>query len=277
MLTSVYIRMLISVVAGVEVADCQSNIGIVIKAALPGTVACQGKFSILSVCFLGLALLGTSSSAAFSQNSFENLDFEAGTVTSTSNDHDQDDLVNVGTALPGWSVFYGNTAQAFIQTTQPSADIASVSLVTKGTTSLAPAGLFSGRRCVLLQEGFYYAADPGDPRSWATASISQCAMVPCSALSLTFNATPSALQVTFDGNPLALTVTSSGAGFDTYACDISPYAGEVGRLCFSNGQDSTYLDNILFSSLAVPSEVPEPATVALMGLAGLIIWLRCRG
>jgi hypothetical protein len=119
-------------------------------------------------------------------------------------------------------------------------------------------------------EGKYFLmVQGGYSGSIAPAAIGQTAQIPVTAQSILFwGAISGGAQVSFGGNLLAFTSigTTPNNSYNIYQADISPYAGQIGELLFyAPHNEGFFLDNIQFSTTAVP----EPSTLALVGLGGL--------
>ena len=205
---------------------------------------------------------------ARAQGSFQNLDFESGAIVPMTSGDATD--IKAGSALPGWTVYYGKTSQASIGCDSASVGGANVSLLGSAWRGGAPQGLIHGRYYLLLQEGNSGSAQPGDQPPWETVSIAQTAQVPASAMSLTFRASVADLTVFLGGEALPLNVLSSCQGYDIYECDVSRFAGQTEQLEFTGGDPTVYLDDISFS----PAPVPEPAALGLFLTGGALFWRR---
>jgi hypothetical protein len=222
--------------------------------------------NLRSICVCLLVL--TAAGHAGAQGTFQNLDFESATIV-PMNPGDTADI-KAGSALPGWTVFYGKTQQASICYDCASVGGANISLLGSTWRGGAPPGLSHGRYYVLLQEGACGTAQPGDQQPWETVSIAQTAQVPDSAVSLTFRASVADLTVTLGGTVLSLDVLNSCQGYDVYECDVSQFAGKTAQLEFTAGDPTVYLDDISFS----PAPVPEPATLGIFVAGGALLWRR---
>ena len=169
-------------------------------------------------------------------------------------------------ALPGWTVYLGSDQQSQITYNDPSAGSTWVSLIATNDSYDSP---LSGQYSVLLQGGL----------TQSTATISQTAVVPVSAISLIFEglANPSAsLSVSLGGQNLNYFMLASSSNYNLYGADISTFAGTSQQLAFSvpNGvQNNWVLDSIQFSS----TPIPEPSVLGLSALGGLFLaWRRWR-
>lgn len=233
-------------------------------AVLSGSGNRIARRTLRSICVCLLAL--TAAGHAGAQSSFQNLDFESAAIVPMNPGGTTD--INAGSALPGWTVFYGKTQQASISYNSASVGGANISLLSSTWRGGAPAGLIHGRYYVLLQEGTCGSAQPGDQQPWETVSIAQTAQVPVSAVSLTFRASVADLTVTLGGTVLSMDALNSYQGYDDYECDVSQFAGKTAQLEFTAGDPIVYLDDISFS----PAPVPEPATPWIFLAGGAVLW-----
>ena len=98
--------------------------------------------------------------------------------------------------------------------------------------------------------------------------MSQTALVPAGAQLLLFKGqvfgSPSALVISLNGQNLSYTAISSGPNYTLYGADISAFAGQLETLSFLEPLGNAVLDDIEFA-------VPEPSTLALLGLAGAVL------
>jgi len=197
----------------------------------------------------------------FSQG-FVNLNFENATITTVSFSFGNEYVATV----PGWtwspSVNPVNGDTNSVPFNSFALDANEVTL--QGTNS--PFGIYpaiQGKYSILLQGGS--SADP-DTNG---ASIMQNGKIPATAKSITYWG--DALQASFNGQSLAFSAIGSGSGYTIWQGDISAYAGETGQLEFTAPwQTSGMLDNIQFST----TPVPEPSTLVLSALGGLLLGLR---
>jgi hypothetical protein len=230
-----------------------------------GGMRMAGRALGLACVFL-LALTVTRRAGA--QGTFQDLDFESGAIVPMNYGGTTD--IQAGSALPGWTVYYGKTPQTSLCYDSASVGGANVSLLSSAWRGGEPPGLIHGRYCLLLQEGYSGSAQPGDQQPWETVSIAQTAQVPASAMSLTFRASVADLTVTLGGTVLSLDVLNSYQGYDVYECDVSQFAGQTAQLEFTAGDPTVYLDDISFS----PAPVPEPATLGIFVAGGALLWWR---
>jgi hypothetical protein len=216
-----------------------------------------------------------SSVQTFAQGTFQNLDFEQANPISAG-DPLQPEYVTAASAIPFWTVYYGNTPQSQIVFNTFAVGSAQVDLFGPGNGVSDP-GVIDGNYSVALQSGF----GPGLVEE--SASLSQNGTIPANAESLEFDAwnflgaTP--LSVSFAGDNLTLFVLSSavapsGQPYNVYGANISSFAGQSGQLEFTatfNGTINNWieLDDISFSTQAIP----EASPLVLTGVGGLLFAL----
>jgi hypothetical protein len=205
---------------------------------------------------------------AGAQGTFQDLDFESGAIVPMN--YGDTAEIEAGSALPGWTVYYGKTQQASLCYDNASVGGANVSLLSSAWRGGTPSGMIHGRYCLLLQEGYSGSAQPGDQQPWETVSLAQTAQVPASAMSLSFRASVADLTVSLGGTVLSLNVLNSCQGYDVYECDVSQFASQTSLLEFTAGDPTVYLDDISFS----PAPVPEPTALGLFLAGGALLWWR---
>jgi hypothetical protein len=158
-------------------------------------------------------------------------------------------------AAAGWQHAAGaNTF--FVYHDTPPADLTqSYSLVDSSSSDWTPlAGNFS----LALSSGYY---SPQGNSSWVNAEISQQGLVPSNAHSF---------QLLAEGNFTVFLnsteIPMSNLGGNLYSGDISEFAGQVVTLEIASAstqtQDPVIVDSLTFST----QTVPEPGTLALLGL-----------
>jgi hypothetical protein len=163
-------------------------------------------------------------------------------------------------ALPGWSVFYGNTEQTQINYIHPKSGL---TLVT--TNQWVIDGDFS----VVLEGG--------------GISLTQTGLVPAGTESLFFDmsAEPDQivdggmLEVLMGGEALTYFAVSSAPDYTLYGANISAFAGQSATLAFltknlGGGIPQWTTDDIEFS----PEVVPEPGEFTLIAFGAILFGLR---
>lgn len=178
---------------------------------------------------------------------FVNLDFEQG--------------YSVSNTIPHWTA-YDNGVPITVLFDATSLSGASVSLFdTNGPYYLPP-----------IQGKYFAWLIGGYEPSYGPVALGQTGQVPVWAESISFSGSDVGMQITFNGQLLNFLVTGSTANFNTYAADISAFAGQTGQLLFTVPpyNNGGMLDNIQFSS----SPVPEPGELALVVFSALLFGCR---
>ena len=196
-----------------------------------------------------LFVIETSFSQGFINLNFESADvsgFPTGWVPTTN-------------AIPGWIAYIGGSqVDEVVYNTRP-LDAAEVTLQGTNSDSLTP---IKGKFTAMLFGTSIFGPQQG-------AAIGQTGQIPLDALSLTFWGYSS--DVSFAGQALSLVVLGTTPDYYIYGADISAFAGHAGQLLFTVPPNSlSIIDNIRFLS----SPVPEPSTLALVALGGLLLGLR---
>ncbi len=220
-----------------------------------------------------------ASPSAHAQNTFENLNFESGTVENPITDpYSGFNHQPIALGLPGWRASIGGVPVTEVLQNNYTIGTASIDLFGPGWVSIGP-GIIDGNYTVFLQA---FNQDQGNVSLW------QNGMIPSNAESLQFRAWAwnhaslnEALTVSFAGNslspvPLGSGQSPSGQPYTVYGADITPYAGESGQLEFTAicGASPSWmeLDDIIFS----PNAVPEPNIVSMIAFGGLIFGAQYR-
>lgn len=188
---------------------------------------------------------------------FVNLDFESANVSG----YVPGSVIPASDAFPGWTV---NTQPFLTFYDNQSLSGESVSLIDKNYFSN---NAIQGNYYALLTSGNY-------PGTGMPISVGQTGTIPPGTQSILFWGDLGGMQITFSGQSMDFVETGSAAGYNIYAADIAPYAGQTGELLFTvppyvNGAT---LDNIQFS----PTAVPEPSTWGLTALGGALLACRLR-
>ena len=206
---------------------------------------------------LAAFLLAGMSLASFSQ-SFSNLDFEQATLVPVPGGYTGE--VQIGPALPGWSVFI---EEPFVLYDDEFLDSAGVCIF----DSLGSIKAFQANFTVILEGGFslYWGPLPPDRLS---STIAQTGLVPAWANTLLFDAwvmDPAYFAVSL--GPFC--VLAAYTNYNLYAVDVSGLAGQTVALAFTAlpspppgpAISIVYLDDIRFSSsplAAVPFILTPP-------------------
>lgn len=199
---------------------------------------------------------------------FQNLDFEAANVSGYFPSPNSIVYVPVTSALPGWSAYIDGTQVQQVWYDGLSAGSPAVAVI---DSRLAQFGYnvhpFQGNYSVILTGGTLV----GGP-----ATISQTGLIPVGTKSLVAEMAWFGLQagpvVAVNGQTITMFPELTFPQYTVYAGNIAAFAGQTATITFTapglvNG-DELELDNIIFSKTAVP----EPSTLALVGLAaGLVL------
>jgi len=174
-------------------------------------------------------------------------------------------------AIPGWTAYISGVPQTDI--IYNSVPLSAPSVTLQGTNSPYYQAIH-GQYSMMLWGEFNPLQLSFKTNS---AAIGQTGQIPISAQSLLFWGAIGGMQVTFNGQPLTFFTIGSTTYYNIYGTDISAFAGQTGELLFlnpnygypPNGGPAT-IDNIQF----LTSSVPEPSTLALGALGGLLLGFR---
>jgi PEP-CTERM motif-containing protein len=199
--------------------------------------------------------------------SFENLNFESGTVVPIPND--VGNRIYFDQAFPGWSGYVGG-----IQETAAlyNATCLSCSAIGIHDSHQPPDNVIEGSLTPVLQGAHGYIAD---------TVLAQAGEIPVGTQSLLFRARAyGRIAVELGGQSLSLIPVGSGPNYVSYGADISAWAGQELDLRFTAfSTDQLFespgffvLDSIEFST----TPVPEPSTFALFAITGACGWFYWR-
>ncbi|HZM03114.1 MAG TPA: PEP-CTERM sorting domain-containing protein [Candidatus Saccharimonadales bacterium] len=202
------------------------------------------------------------------QGTFQNLDFEQANPIIILGSQYYPYEVTEASALSYWTVTYGTVQQTQITYNDPSTGSTWVVLVAPGSMGVPPGSSYrlaaiDGRYSVLLQGGITAPA----------ASISQTGLIPISTKSLFFDAEAGSgpFAVSVGGRNIPFEAVGTGVSYTLYGADISAWAGDTEPLTFSalegGGLNNWLIDDISFSTAAVP----EPSSILLTGVGGLML------
>ncbi len=212
---------------------------------------------------------------------FQNLDFEAGPIYNNPLNYS----AIYPDVMPNWTVRFGNTVQPGASCNNFTLDYPVVALMSQGGF-LGTNYVIAGNRSAYLQS----SANFGDPSSAVNVSISQVGLVPVGTQTLLFDArnqwydsipiSPGPFNVTMGGVSVPLILLVASAGNATYAANIANWSGQTTELSIgvlaspawggANWEGWSVVDSVRFSV----ESVPEPTSVALITLGGLLLGFR---
>jgi hypothetical protein len=195
--------------------------------------------------------------------SFQNLDFESGTVVPIPNDFGN--RIYFDEAFPGWRGYVGG-----IQETAAlyNAICLSCSAIGIHDSHQPPDDVIEGSLTPVLQGAHGYIAD---------TVLAQTGEVPVGTQSLLFRARAyGRIAVELGGQSLSLIPVGSGSNYVSYGADISAWAGQEADLRFTafstdqplGSSGLFFLDSIEFST----TPIPEPSTFAFLAVGGMFGW-----
>ena len=212
-----------------------------------------------------LILLCGSSITASSQ-SFRNMNFESIGGTAVPSDGI---WLNWNLAAPGWAHPLGGDSVFVYHRNPPQDSIAQFYfLIDSSSTKWSP---LEGNYSLALFSGHYNRNDASSP--WVGSYVEQTGVIPVGAQSFHFLAQGD-FSLTLDSTQVPLSKLAD----NSYAADISKFAGETVSLRFSNNsaelQQPVILDGMGFSVQAIPE--PSSAGLLLFGLAAGVLARRAR-
>jgi hypothetical protein len=214
-------------------------------------------------------LLFLSGSIDLFGQGFLNLNFESTSLSPNG----PPGTVSIGLGLPSWGASIGGLPQSTILYNNGTLGASSVAILGSGNlVTPVIAGSFSA----MLVGG-----SDGD------VSLSQTELVPANASSILLDAYFGGGQggvtnfsVTLGGQAITMIPMINNANYTVYGGDVSSYAGQslslqITAFSFSSqgqGVNVFVFDDIQFS----PQPIPEPGTIGLLALGGLILGFRGR-
>jgi hypothetical protein len=176
---------------------------------------------------------------------------------------------SAASALPSWTVYYGNIQQTQVIYDGESTGATQVSLIGIGAEPF-----------LYPLDGNYSVFLTGSPEASA-ASISQTGLIPAGDQSLFFEAEqvtgPGVLDISIGGQNVPIVAVGTEAAYTLYAANISAWANDPEPLTFSapaisGGLNGWEIDDISFSTTPTPE--PEPSVAALTAVGGLLFGAR---
>jgi len=212
-------------------------------------------FPITGVAFVALS--------SYAQGTFQNLNFEQANPIYS----DYPLYVTAASALPYWTVYYGNVQQTQITYDATSTGSTLVSLIGPGGSSgFPPFAPIDGNYSVVLTGG---GTSPG-------ASISQTGLIPAGSQSLLFDAqlspfvSPGILEVSIGGENDSFFALEIEPNYTIYWANTSAWAGDTEQLTLSalegEGLNDWEIDDISFSPTFF---TPEPNAMVLIVMGGV--------
>ena len=192
---------------------------------------------------------------AYSQSTFQNLNFESVSLISIPGDFYG--RVQFAPAFPGWTGFVGGVQQTAAQHNSAFLDSSGISIIDRGSSFPLSAAVIQGNFTAVLIAGF--ALGTFQP---ANTTLAQSGLIQADAQSLLFRIaslnTPD-FGVTLGGQTLSLIPIQSDSTSTLYGADIRAWAGQTANLAFTafaqNPHVSNrylFLDSIQFSSQMIP-------------------------
>ena len=225
-----------------------------------------------AILILILAQFG--STGLHAQGAFQNLDFESASVVNAP--PYQPTMLPIGQVFPSWTAYYGTTPVTQVYFNGFSLGSALVTLISSNTMYVG-GNVIQGNYTATLSAG-NEVNDQGPTGAFVSAAIAQTSLIPVTARSLRFGASPlwpgsvADLSVTFNGQDIPFFPLANYSNYVEYGADISAFAGLTGELRFTEQpitrNDATVtLDQITFSNLPVP----EPSVFGLSALGALLL------
>ena len=191
---------------------------------------------------------------------FVNLNFESTTLTTNGSPG----TVSTSIGLPGWIAFIGGATQSTMLYNNGTLGSSAIAILGEGN-SLTP--VIGGNFSTALTGG-----------AGGDAMISQTGLVPANANTMFFDMYaqgygPMDLAVSLNGQAINTLLYSTSSGYNTYAADVSSFAGQTANLAFNAvssypaGFEIFVLDDISFS----PTVAPEPGALGLFALGSLLL------
>lgn len=219
----------------------------------------------MKIRILLVTSLLVSTHNGISQGTFQNLDFEAANLSG----HSAPSFIPTTSAFPGWQTLIGTT---------PTSDV----LYDDVSTGGPDIAIIDDKNGFVPIQGNYtaYLMASSVPGHDATVSLTQTGTVPSGNEWIELDANQafsSSFSVTFNGTPVTMTPLQTYPNYTLYGGNVSAWSGQTATLAITENEPSNpqfspsllQLDEIMFS----PGAVPEPNTLALTGIGGLLFAL----
>jgi hypothetical protein len=211
---------------------------------------------------LPFLLLG-SSSIAYSQGTFQDLDFEQATIVRLGTGY------SAASAFPGWQTLIGTTSTSVVLYDAVSIGAPDIAIIDDKTGYVPIQGNYTA---------YLMSATLGSQST--SVSLTQTGIVPAGTESIQLDANQeqgSSFVVSLGGDTISMVPLETFSGYTLYGGNISAWSGQNATLSITELPPSDQefspsllqLDNIVFS----PAAIPEASPLVLTGVGGLLFAL----